>query len=225
MKKQLCKFGCGREGIKQFKDGSWCCSGHQNQCPVNRDKMSVIKTGTIISEETKRKLSEAQKGISTWNRGLTKETDERVKKQAEEHTGYKHSEETKRKIGEASKGNKHCLGHTPSEETRKKLRESIKGKNHWNWKGGITPRSLNSIEHKQWRKAVFERDNYTCQMCGDDSGGNLQAHHIFEFAKYKVLRFEVYNGQTLCKKCHRSISGKELQHRINMSQQIFEGEL
>jgi hypothetical protein len=131
-----------------------------------------------------------KKGYTPWNKGLTKETNEIVRKQAEEHTGYKHTEEAIKKIGKASKNNKYNLGRTPSKETRKKLSDSNKGSKHWNWKGGITPRSMNSIEHKQWRTFVFERDNYTCQMCGDDVGGNLEAHHIFEFSKYKCLRFD-----------------------------------
>lgn len=99
-----------------------------------------------------------------------------------------------------------------------------KGSKHWNWKGGITPRSMGSIEHKQWRTSVFERDDYTCQMCGDDTGGNLEAHHIFEFSKYKCLRFEVYNGQTLCRKCHQSLRNKEFWHRVNIVRSIFRGE-
>lgn len=32
------------------------------------------------SEETKRKISETKKGCTAWNKGLTKETDERVKR-------------------------------------------------------------------------------------------------------------------------------------------------
>jgi 5-methylcytosine-specific restriction endonuclease McrA len=28
-----------------------------------------------------------------------------------------------------------------------------------------------------WRNEVYKRDNYTCQKCGDNTGGNLEAHH------------------------------------------------
>lgn len=80
--------------------------------------------------------------------------------------------------------------------------QRLKGKGHWNWRGGISPRVLNTIEYKLWRKAVFERDNYTCQSCGTEQSGIFQAHHIKSWAKYPKLRFEVSNGQTLCKKCH-----------------------
>lgn len=57
-------------------------------------------------------------------------------------------------------------------------------------------------EYIAWRKAVFERDNYTCQMCSQ-RGGELQADHIKPFAFFPELRTELSNGRTLCKDCHR----------------------
>lgn len=51
------------------------------------------------------------------------------------------------------------------------------------------------------RYFVFDRDNYTCQCCGK-RGGNLNAHHLYNFSEYKDLRYDVSNGITLCEKCH-----------------------
>ena len=42
-----------------------------------------------------------------------------------------------------------------------------------NWKGGTTSISKlirNSLEFKEWRKQVFDRDKYTCKKCGIKSG-------------------------------------------------------
>lgn len=64
-------------------------------------------------------------------------------------------------------------------------------------------------EYRNWRKAVLERDLYTCKNC-DKSDVKLHAHHIKEFAKYKDLRFEVGNGMTLCEECHRLKHKKEV---------------
>jgi len=59
-----------------------------------------------------------------------------------------------------------------------------------------------SKAYSVWRTIVFERDNYTCQMCGV-RGGHLNADHIKPFAYYPELRLEVSNGRTLCLSCHK----------------------
>jgi Restriction endonuclease len=61
-------------------------------------------------------------------------------------------------------------------------------------------RSVNGI-YARWRKAVLERDNYTCQNCF--SKVNLQAHHIKQWRYNPHLRYEVSNGLCLCVDCHR----------------------
>jgi len=139
-----------------------------------------------------------------------------------------------------------------SEETKDKMRKNhadVKGKNHPmygvrrygvnspGYKDGRTPFYQiirNLPDSKQWRKQVFERDNYTCQECGDNKGGNLEAHHIISFSKllddfsmiikgnfnqtkdnmiklalkYKPF-WDITNGTTLCKSCHKKTYCKE----------------
>lgn len=78
------------------------------------------------------------------------------------------------------------------------------GKNSPNWKGGITPESKvvrSSAKYSEWRTQVFERDEYTCQKCGQ-RGGVLNAHHIEGFNNNPELRTEVLNGITFCADCH-----------------------
>lgn len=74
-----------------------------------------------------------------------------------------------------------------------------------NWRGGKKSESAKiraSDEYKAWRKAVFERDRYTCQWCGQ-VGGELNADHIKSFARHPELRLELSNGRTLCVPCHK----------------------
>lgn len=56
----------------------------------------------------------------------------------------------------------------------------------------------------RWRKDVFARDNYKCQDCGDKRGGNLNAHHLFLWRDFPEVRYEVWNGITLCEDCHKA---------------------
>lgn len=62
-------------------------------------------------------------------------------------------------------------------------------------------------EYKDWVKAVYERDQYTCQRC-QIHGTRLNAHHIESYAENKELRTELSNGITLCVDCHRAFHSK-----------------
>ena len=57
--------------------------------------------------------------------------------------------------------------------------------------------------YKDFRRKVYERDNFTCKICGDDKGGNLVVHHINGFKWDVKNRLEVDNGVTLCTLCHK----------------------
>lgn len=68
-----------------------------------------------------------------------------------------------------------------------------------------------SVEAFEWRKSVFKRDDYTCQMCFV-RGKYLEADHIKPWAYFPELRFELTNGRTLCRPCHNTtkISAKKM---------------
>ena len=79
----------------------------------------IHHVGKVLSEDTKRKLSEANKGRQSPNKGKTSSEDTK-RKLSEAKKGRKQSEETKRKISEAHKGK------IESEETRRKISEARK---------------------------------------------------------------------------------------------------
>ena len=88
-----------------------------------------------------------------------------------------------------------------------KTLEAVRGENHWNWKKDRTQvkrqdRHDNPL-YKQWRKAVFEKDDFRCMDCGERKG-KIEADHIYPWAKFPRLRYFVENGQTLCKPCHKT---------------------
>lgn len=59
-----------------------------------------------------------------------------------------------------------------------------------------------TLKNIKWREKVYERDNYTCQKCGE-YGGRLNAHHLNGYHWDKKNRFNINNGVTLCVDCHK----------------------
>lgn len=94
------------------------------------------------------------------------------------------------------------------------LKERQRGENNNFWKGGKTQKQKlirNSKPYEKWRKAVFERDAYTCRDC-KRRGVYLQAHHLYPFADFPHLHLTVSNGRTLCKDCHAKTKGREYEY-------------
>ena len=74
----------------------------------------------------------------------------------------------------------------------------------------MTPkRDWDDPKYKAFRAAVRKRDKSTCQMPSCGSKRAVKVHHIFTWAKFPHLRYDVKNGICLCRKCHDSISKKE----------------
>lgn len=128
------------------------------------------------------------------------------------------------------KVSKALTGRKLSENHREKLRKSsiffIDGRSP------LRSLLISSQEWKDWRKGIFERDNYQCQKCliKKSHGNNIEIHphHIKRFSdlisefliqynqfspiedKEVLLRlainhkpfWDVSNGITLCKNCH-----------------------
>lgn len=115
------------------------------------------------------------------------------------------SKEWREAVGNARRGVP-SLNFRDKELWKARLREAKRADKNPNWRGGITPENKSArmcAAYRNWRKAVFERDNFACVVCGDATGGNLEADHIKPFAGFPELRYEVANGRTLCIPCHR----------------------
>lgn len=114
-------------------------------------------------------------------------------------TGQKHTKEARLKQSVAKLGKKYSLEKRIAQSAR--LQDiSIE-----NWEGFVstkTDRLKSSKQYKDWRRQVFERDNWTCQECGVRNN-KLHPHHIKAKSTHPELVFEVSNGITLCKDCHR----------------------
>ena len=94
-------------------------------------------------------------------------------------------------------------GKKASVETREKMSLARQGSKNANWKGGLTELIKGirrSPEFYQWRKAILERDNHTCQDCG--STEKVDTHHLKSLIDHPELVFDINNGLTLCEECH-----------------------
>lgn len=71
-------------------------------------------------------------------------------------------------------------------------------------------RNFDNPQYKEWRQTVYKRDNYRCQFPGCKyRGKKVEAHHIKTWASSPGLRFSKNNGITLCRSCHKKVTGKE----------------
>lgn len=142
--------------------------------------------------ERRKRISQSMKGKEPSNLQLLHKlprTKEWRRKIGLAHRGLKHTEETKRRISDTKRN--------PLTSLHKAVRECYKS--------------------RQWREAIFARDNFTCVLC-KKRGGILNADHfpkrfvdtiresniktVNEALDYKEL-WNINNGRTLCLKCHR----------------------
>lgn len=77
----------------------------------------------------------------------------------------------------------------------------------------------NTVPYKEWRNYVFQRDLYTCQMCGK-KGVKLEAHHVRPKYLNPELVLDKNNGVCLCKPCHQKIVTKRETHFIYIFDRI-----
>lgn len=173
---------------------------HRGKIPWNKGKLCKP-----ISKEHKKKISEASKGNKyCFGKVCSEET--RIKRSIA-LKGRIFSEEHKRKIGEANKGKPNAwLGKSRepfSKEHRRKLSKSrlgkCKGDQHPNWQGGKSFKIYGLDWTIKLRRAIRERDHYSCQFCGAlQDNIAFDVHHI----DYKRTHNDSMNLILLCRSCH-----------------------
>jgi len=150
--------------------------------------------GHTVSTEARIKIGNATRGKTPWCKGkkLSKTICEKI---SEKRTGMKFTEEHIKNLS---------FAHTGIKTSKKGMKSTYFGEKHWNWRGGtssLQDKLRHTHEMNLWRKAVFTRDNYTCQKTGK-IGGKLVAHHIKNFSSFPELRTSIENGITLSEESH-----------------------
>ncbi len=140
-------------------------------------------SGAVVSEETRKKLSEKTKGKNNPN------------------YGKKHSEETKRKQSEVKKGKNNPnygktgkdspnYGKPRSEETRRKQSEAIKGENHPNYGKPRSEETKRRISKKRQGKCMGEKN-----PCYGKKGENHPHYGKKHTEEYKIRMSEERMGE------------------------------
>lgn len=186
-----------------------------------RDKLGRIKRGSkwkplrlcLYCKKNERRIERKYCSRECFALAIKGRKSHRKGKTLEEEYGKEKANKIRRKISVVLKGKKpHNLG---------KKMPQYSGKKHWNWQGGRTKLNWQireSLEYKIWRKKIFKRDNFTCRFCGERGGGTLHADHIRPFdeilKEYHITTLDqaikceelwnLDNGRTLCKKCHKT---------------------
>jgi hypothetical protein len=179
-------------------------TGKYIKTDIHKENLSKSLTGHLVSDETRRKISNANRGkkfdaevvklrnlkISGSNSGkfFDKKRRDSYKTYWESKKGKTLSDETKKKLSNARKGKHH------SEETLRKL----SGENSPLWKGGISYKEYPKEFNNTLKNEIRKRDNNACQICKSASKSKLCIHHIDYNKKNNVST----NLISLCRRCH-----------------------
>jgi len=171
---KLCECGCGEKtNISQGKSKRFI-SGH-NMIGNTHAEGNTHRQGCKHTEESKAKVSKANKGNIAWNKGK------------------KFSKEVCDKMSKSHKGKK------LPKETKLKMSKSRIGKKNPNWLGGISKEEYGLKWTSELKEEIRKRDGYTCQVCDEERGRKkLDVHHIDYIKKNNKKK----NLISLCKSCH-----------------------
>ena len=128
--------------------------------------------------------NKGKKGLQTsWNKGLTRETDKRVQLSAVK--------------GSMTIKSQYDNGRVAPMKNKPNLK--IRQEKHWNWKGG---KFIFNISRQEWDKIryeVYKRDKFTCQHCFKNKIC-LDVHHIILYRASKSHDLAILIS--FCRKCH-----------------------
>ena len=215
-KKVLAKCdGCGK--IREINKNNHHPLCHQYYMKDSKriEKMRKTITGKNASDETKRKMSEAQSGEKHWNYGQhpSEETKNKISKTLQ---GRSFSKETIEKM-KGSRGFHH------SEESKEKMKNSRLGKireKSSNWKGGISFEPYCPLFDEDFKERVREFFDRTCYLCGRTEAEQMDEMRENGKRAFRLAVHHVgYNKDTccddspplfapLCIKCHAKTNKK-----------------
>ena len=130
----------------------------------------------IISEKLKRRYSDGKYIVK---RNVSEETKKKI---SLANKGRKPTEETRKKMSKSQKKRLYLNGGKFSDKHRKNLslnHADMSGEKSPTWKGGLSFEPYCFRFNSRLKERIRDRDNRTCQLCGDkENGHKLDVHHI-----------------------------------------------
>lgn len=196
-----CKI-CGQvKLLEEFLKDSRLADGHRNKCKECDKKQRKLKANTIHIEHKICNKCGKDKSIKEFRKSsYSKDGYASICSKCSDSTYSITCNVCGKEFTSHHKNTKccaNCFG-----ETQKRER-------NYNWNPNLTEEQRNDTDHRliegysEWREEVYKRDNYTCQCCGDNRSGKLNAHHLDGYNWCEEKRTDVDNGITLCEKCHK----------------------
>ena len=177
----------------------------------------AFKKGHTVSEEVRKKISKANKGKSrnkgkpSWNKGKYL-SEEHKRKISEALKGIPLSEERKKKISKACKGIPNVRKGKPYPEIT-----GVNNCNWKGGITSLVEQIRKCFKYRQWVSDIYTRDNFICQNCnirGEKLNAHHIKSLSFILQFYEITTLEealncaelwnLNNGITFCVKCHRN---------------------
>ncbi len=158
--------------------------------------------GQRWSPNAKVAMAHKKMGTPSWNKGLTAETSESVRRHATAQIGNTRGRGNKGKAQPLTTWRNTHDNPMKRPEIRQKVSAILQtmdrsGPRAPNWKGGLS--KYRGVDWPQQSELARQRDGRCCRICGR-SDRRLNVHHI---TRYHICRHnELWNLVTLCASCH-----------------------
>lgn len=178
----------------------------------------IKRHGSLHTAASRKKISEALKGKNTWSSGRKLTEEHRAKIKAN-NAKYWLGKERPEMIGNQFRVGRKPANSFPPGHKPHNLGNSGKESTAWkeNKRSPLRQAIRQLFQYRNWRTAVFKRDNFTCSICkrNKEVSGKLEAdHYPIAFAtiiaSFNTIEeainceqlWDIKNGRTLCKDCH-----------------------
>ena len=113
-----------------------------------------------------------KKGRTAWNKGLTKENSDGMRRKSQSMVGDKNPMKRPEIAAKTSRSHK---GKRFTKKHRERISIAMTGIRNHQWRGGLASEPYDTNFNSRFKRLIRERDNYICKKCGN---AGRCVHHI-----------------------------------------------